>query len=301
MNSKFMRFFAAALALIIALAFAACGAPEEEPSETRSNIPDKTAPPLSTAGDPKPAATESQDTASTSAPDVTPPADTESTGSSEAAAESSSDAASETVQTVPDDQAPESTAENTGAEKTDDPENTIDKYATRAFKYLDLLNSSRVHVRIIEITSYDGVDSVSCEREYFRNGSERIYINDGNKTLIRGGTATYVDYEKGIYYSYPDDGDHSVDFGYGEPAYRLASWEESDGKLTEVYELAGEGLTSTWEFKADGSLRVTDRSTKHTYFSIYTFELIENSVSDMDFTIPDSFVEVDADEYEFYH
>lgn len=209
------------------------------------------------------------------------------------------DSSSEPVQSDPPENPPKTT---TNTDPQEPPEENIvvdDIPDTEAMKYLKLLNSKRVHAKLTEMYSFDGDELFSAEREYFINGSEKIYINDGNKTFYRNGTVTFVDYGGEIYYSYPDDGDNTLNFGFDADKYILLSEESSSEGSSELYSVEGEGLASTWEFGTDGRLRVSDRYLNSSAFNYYIFELVESGSFEMDFSIPEDFVEVNAEDYGF--
>ena len=59
------------------------------------------------------------------------------------------------------------------------------------------------------------------------------------------------------------------------------------------------GLTSTWKFESDGTVKVSDRFDGGS-FTLYTFDTIESAFGSPDFPIPEGFTEVDAEEYMNY-
>ena len=291
MKEMVLKIFAIIAALAILMSLAGCGKREitagdatNSQSQTGANVPDNVVPPIGQTTPAEP-----------SGSDLTEP-----TVSSDADA-SSDPQSSETEPTATEPQT------KTEPVKTEDSTEPVhQEYGTAALKYLTILNSDKVHVKFTEIYSYDGAELLSVEREYFVNGDERIYINDGNKTLIRNGTVTYVDYDAGIYYSYPDDGDYGLNFGYYKGGgsgncYELLSAEEDDKGLTELYKITGTNTTSSWDFDGNNKLlRVSDRDLDNGSFHLYNFEIIDSSVPTLDFSIPAGFTEVDADDYEFY-
>ncbi len=267
MKQSFLKFILTAALFAALLMTQGCSA-ANEPVASDPNVPDKTVAPLNTAV-------------------------TTFSASAEASASTVPDASYEvnTVSTEPLQE--QTTAKEYASEQVQD---TLD---TKAMEYLNLLNSDKVHASYLEIESIDGENMFSTHREYFVNGSDRIYINDDYKTLIINGTVTYIDYESEIYYSYPDEGVYGLDFGYELPLYRLISVSEEDGVLTEEYSVEGYGLTSTWKFGNDGTVKVSDRFDGGS-FTLYTFDTIDGATDSMDFSIPESFTEVDAEEYMNY-
>ena len=168
---------------------------------------------------------------------------------------------------------------------------------TKTYEYLRLLNSDKIHAKFSIISSFDGEYMIDSTMEIFTDGDKRIYIDDSSKTMISDGVVTVVNYADGVYYSYPDEGDYGLNFGYDISLYSLISSEESDGELSETFEIEDRGLTSEWTFGSDGSVRVADRSLDGSFFELYTFEVIENDVSKMDFSVPDGFGEGNAEDY----
>lgn len=198
------------------------------------------------------------------------------------------------------------------SEKTDKPKTsatealpeediTVKEFDTEAERYLSILNSNHVHAKFTEMYSFDGDELFSAEREYYINGDERIYINDHTKTLIRGGTVTFIDYDRQIFYSYPDEGDYGIDFGFEPSKYTLISTEDTSEGVSEVFNIEGESLVSTWKFGADGKLKVSDRDLNSAAFNYYMFEIVDGSYPKMDFTVPTEFNEVDAEDYSFFY
>lgn len=264
-------------ALAMVLALSGCGQKEDdavtEPSETvNPNIPQNIVPPMT-----DPAVTETPpdiSSADETLPDSTEPAVTDET------AEPTDSTPAETKPTADDEE---------------DYEEVEEELDTRAMAYLKLFNSSKVHAKFVAAESYDGSEIFTTSVEYYINGSERVYITDGIRTIIRGGVTTVVDSDEGIYYSYPEDGVYGLEFGFARSKYKLISQSADE----EVYEIDGTDITSTWTFRSDGTVRVADRASNGS-FTLYDVEVIESDVSMMDFSIPSGYTEVDADDYEFY-
>lgn len=170
---------------------------------------------------------------------------------------------------------------------------------TEAMKYLKMLNSKHVHTKLTHMYSFDGDELMSVEREFYIDGDKKIYINDGNKTLVQNGTVTYVDYDSEVYCSYPDDTatDNELEFGFALKNYVLISRESTEDGHSELYSINGERIASTWEFLADGKIKVSDRDLDSPAFDYYIFELIDDGKFKMDFTIPNNFNEVNAEDY----
>ena len=275
MNRTALKIFFASAALAMTLSLCGCGNKSElvatEPTteqETAANVPDNVVAPIGGA------------VTTVSAESEAPP---ESIGTEAQTSEAETEAQPDETE-----------------EPDDEPETEIIEAETEAYRYLDLLNSRKVHASFTQIYSYDGEELMSLEIEYFVNGDERIYVNDGNRTLIRGGEVTYIDIAAGEYYTYPDEGEYGINFGFERDQYKLISTEESDDGYTEVYSIGTGIVTSTWFFGNDGAVRVSDRNLEVGSFEYYTFSAIESDVSGMDFTIPDGFTEVDASEYGMY-
>ncbi len=264
MKYSFLRCVLIAAFTAVIIAASGCG---KEPVAIDPNIPDNTVPPL-----------------------VQTEASADGTAPAAPATSVSEDTQADTTAATEEVFTDETTVGQTDAPVTE----TVPD--TRATEYLKLLNSDSVHAAYLEISSIDGENMFSTRREYFVNGSDRIYINDDYKTLIQNGTVTYIDPEAGIYYSYPYEGEYGLEFGYELPLYRLVSSSEEDGALTEVYSIEGYGLTSTWKFESDGTVKVSDRYDSGS-FTLYTFETVDGETGGMDFSIPEGFTEVDAEEY----
>lgn len=266
MKYRLLKFIFAAVFAAAVISASGCG---KEPVARDPNIPDNTVAPLTQAA---------ADTAPYEAPADGTDAPTE---------------AATTAEELP-------VSETSSGEYA--PEQVEDSLDTRAMEYLKLLNSDSVHAVYLEISSIDGENMFSTQWEYFINGSEKIYISDDYKALIKDGTVTYVDLEAKIFYSFPAEeaGDSSEpEFGYDMSLYRLISSSEEDGVLTEEYSVEGLGLTSTWKFESDGTVKVSDRFDGGS-FTLYTFDTIESAFGSPDFPIPEGFTEVDAEEYMNY-
>ena len=281
MREIILKIIAVAAALAMALALSGCGNKDNEavtePSETVDpNIPLNTVAPLT-----EPAATE------TSPADVTDIAeDTEATEPEDSQVPDNTDAP---IETTASETAPVAT------EDEHEDEYIEEELDTRTIAYLKLFNSSKVHAKFVAAESYDGSKIFTTSVEYFINGSERVYITDNRKTIVRDGVTTVVDNDLKIYFSYPEEGGYGLEFGFERSKYKLVS-QSADA---EVYEIDGTNITSTWSFRSDGSVRVADRAADGS-FTLYDVERIESDVSMMDFTIPSDCEEVNADDYEFY-
>lgn len=274
---KFIIAAAASLALLTA-----CGkSPAENVGEP--SIPDDYL--VSTENNTPDNIVEQHDSAATTAPE---------SSSAEDNTEQTADSTESTEPTEPDTKAdPDDSSDNTDAEQK---ESLPD---TEAMKYLKILNSKHVHAKLMHLYSFDGDELMSIEREYFIDGDEKIYINDGNKTFIRGGNMTYVDYDSEIYYTAPNDMESDSEFGFSLDSYVLISQEPTEDGISELYNVDSERIASTWEFLTDGTVKVSDRSLDTPAFDCYIFEIIEDGGFEMDFTIPESFTEVDSELYTF--
>lgn len=268
-----VKILAIILSLAMMLSLAGCGKPEKDPAPTETQtskddgVPDNLVPPIT---ENTPEVTSVPDitgapvvtgdpAAGTSAPDITEPPTPEVTDAPPAKTESTDNATGE----------------------------------SSAMRYLRLINSSKVHTKFVEVSSYDGENIFSIGREIFVDGDSRLYINDSQRTLIRGGTVTIVDYDSKTYYTSPDEGGYGQIFGYSSDRYKHISTEENDTGYSEIYTISDTNITSTWTFNASGILtKVTDRSLDGGYFTIYSFELVDTDVSEMDFTIPGGFIEI---------
>ena len=265
--------YAAVVAIIAALLFAGCADKIQSGEGAGSGLPEQTAP------------TEAN------VPDnvVHPTAPTE---PSEEIGEGSSDI-SETDDTPQSEQSSE-IEENSEPEEIEETETADDE--TKAMTYLKLLNSDKIHVKFVQVSSFDGENTYSVEREFYIDGSDRIYINDNLRTVVHAGRVTVMDLDEGTYYSYDDEGDYGLNFGYYPSMYTLLSSSYENGELIEVYSVDSMGLTSTWTFSDDGGIKVADRGLDESYFDLFNFSVIDTSVGSMDFSIPDGFVEIDPDE-----
>ena len=280
-GEMFFKIFAVAAALTMVLALSGCGQKENddgvggvsEPSETvNPNIPQHTVPPHTV----------------TEAPSTSPDDASVDNTLSDASEANIPDNTAEPTESTPAGTAPT-------AGKDEDHEEVPEEPDTRAIACLKLFNSSKVHAKFVAAISYDGSEILTTSVEYYINGSERVYITDGTKTMIRDGMTTVVDNDAGIYYSYPEDGIYGLDFGFERSKYMLVSQNADE----EVYKIDGTDITSTWTFRGDGTVRVADRASDGS-FTLYDVEVIESDISMMDFSIPSSYEEVDAGDYEFY-
>lgn len=215
------------------------------------------------------------------------------------------------VTKAPDDDSAQSgdTADSTAPTDTDDQSSDPDSPApaqtepedklpdTEAIKYLKVLNSKHVHAKLTHMYSFDGDELMSIDREFYIDGDKKIYINDGNKTFVKDGTVTYVDYDSEVYCTYPNDLENGAEFGFELDKYVLISRESGEDSHSELYSINGERIASTWEFLSDDRIKVSDRNLDSPAFDYYIFELIDDGKFKMDFTIPDNFTEVAAEEY----
>lgn len=216
-----------------------------------------------------------------------------------------------TVTKAPEDDSAQSddTADSTAPTDTDEPSGDPDSPATaqaepednlpdtEAIKYLKILNSKHVHAKLTHMYSFDGDELMSIEREFYIDGDKKIYINDGNKTFMQDGMVTYVDYDSEVYCTYPNDLENGVEFGFELDKYVLISRESGEDSHSELYSINGERIASTWEFLSDDRIKVSDRDLDSPSFDYYIFELIDDGKFKMDFTIPNNFTEVNAEEY----
>lgn len=216
-----------------------------------------------------------------------------------------------TVTKAPEDDSAQSddTAASTAPTDTDEPSGDPDSPApaqtepednlpdTEAIKYLKILNSKHVHAKLTHMYSFDGDELMSIEREFYIDGDKKIYINDGNKTFMQDGMVTYVDYDSEVYCTYPNDLENGVEFGFELDKYVLISRESGEDSHSELYSINGERIASTWEFLSDDRIKVSDRDLDSPSFDYYIFELIDDGKFKMDFTIPNNFTEVNAEEY----
>ncbi len=198
-------------------------------------------------------------------------------------------------------------ADETAASQTDgqdgqDDENvSIEELGLRAPELLNLLNSNKVHAKLIEAVSYDNETTSSVQREYYVDGDNAVYINDSQKIIMSGDTVTVVDLDALTYYSYArSPGEGTANFGYGLDNYSFYSTDTSDdGTVTEVYTVSAHGgsLVSTWTFFPGGNITVSDVSPEFGSYYWYSFEIIESDTSEMDMSIPDGLTEVEPDDY----
>lgn len=182
---------------------------------------------------------------------------------------------------------------------SEEPDTDEPIYDCRAFGYLRLLNSDKVHAKLIEAVSYDNEQAVSIKRELFISGSECVFINDSQKTIISDGQATVIDLDNKTYYTIPYD-DESENFGYGIDNYTfVSSSNEDDGSVIEVYDVTAHGseIKSTWTFFPNGTITVADVSKEFGSYYWYSFDVIEDDISKMDMNMPDGLELVEPEDY----
>lgn len=270
------RIICAAVAL--AMLFSLCGCGQKEQSDGGSqaiskdaNIPDNVIPP------------ETEPTLAPSEPtlpdlsDVPISQNTEPTESSEPATEPAESSDSSSDETLP--------------EESDD---------RRAINTLNFMNSDHIHLRFIQVTSYDGDAPFSVDREIFIDGDTKVYINDTVKTIIKDGITTVIDYNTGLYYTVEEDEDYGLNFGYDSSLYTLLSTSNSDGVYTEVYSVEGHDIVSTWDFSENGGLKVADRSVIDSSFDLFDIYVYEYSVDGMDLEVPADFTQIAPEDYELF-
>ncbi|MCD8106745.1 MAG: hypothetical protein LUE20_02120 [Oscillospiraceae bacterium] len=171
---------------------------------------------------------------------------------------------------------------------------------TIAMDYLTLLNSTQVHTKLTEATSYDGETVVMYEREYYISGVNKVYINNSQKIIMTADTVTVIDLDAYTYYSYARTSTASeIEFGYSKEYYTLVSTTEESDCVIEVYTVVSHGSTiaSTWTFYTDGTFDVSDENPDSGSFTKYYFEVAESDTSGMDMTIPDGLTETEASEF----
>ncbi len=171
---------------------------------------------------------------------------------------------------------------------------------TMAMDYLTLLNSTQVHAKLTEATSYDGETVVMYEREYYVSGVNKVYINNSQKIVMTADTVTVIDLDAYTYYSYARTSTASeIEFGYSKEYYTLVSTTEESDCVIEVYTVVSHGstITSTWTFYTDGTFDVSDENSDSGSFTKYYFEVAESDVSGMDMTIPEGLTETEASEF----
>ncbi|MCD8007267.1 MAG: hypothetical protein LUF29_10005 [Oscillospiraceae bacterium] len=171
---------------------------------------------------------------------------------------------------------------------------------TIAMDYLTLLNSTQVHAKLTEATSYDGETVVMYEREYYISGVNKVYINNSQKIVMTSDTVTVIDLDAYTYYSYARTSTASeIEFGYSKEYYTLVSTSEEDDCVIEIYSVSSRNstITSTWTFYTDGTFTVVDENQDSGSFTRYYFEVADSDVSGMDMTIPDGLTETEASEF----
>lgn len=200
----------------------------------------------------------------------------------------------------PEHDEPEQTsAEERPEDESDVGTETAEDSETRAAECLKLMNSNHVHIRFVQASIYDSGTAFSYDREIYADGDDRIYINDGNRTLVHGGVTTYINDDDRTYCVVGSVDDYGLNFGYDSSMYALLSAEDVGGVWTEIYSINGLDITSTWEFSEDGKLRVSDRSLKSSAVDLYDFRIIEYDNSGMDFSIPEGYTEQTEEEFGF--
>lgn len=171
---------------------------------------------------------------------------------------------------------------------------------TIAMDYLTLLNSTSVHAKLTEATSYDGETVVMYEREYYISGVNKVYINNSQKIVMTADTVTVIDLDAYTYYSYARTSTASeIEFGYSKEYYTLVSTSEESDCVIEVYTVVSHGstITSTWTFYTDGTFDVVDENPDSGSFTKYYFDVAESDTSGMDMTIPEGLTETEASEF----
>ncbi len=217
-----------------------------------------------------------------------------------------------TSETAASEETPAVTTTGTGSSgeaTTTDDEDTVDlgdeeevTYIpdTIAMDYLTLLNSTQVHAKLTEATSYDGETVVMYEREYYISGVNKVYVNNSQKIVITADTVTVIDLSAYTYYSYARTSTASeIEFGYSKEYYTLVSTSEESDCVIEEYTVVSHGSTisSTWTFYTDGTFTVVDENLDSGSFTKYYFDVAESDVSGMDMTIPDGLTETTASEF----
>lgn len=274
-------------ALISAMMLCSCAKKEEE-KPANAGVPDRVVSRSTQSEGVTDTASQPADVSTDSVPENTDPAN-------------ESDVTSETPISTTDNQ---SESENKPDVTDEDDNITVsednDLSDCKAMEYLKLLNSSRVHAILLEASSHDNENASSVEREYFVDGNNAVFINDGTKIIMDDTEVTVIDLDEMTYYSYPrEDEDTGANFGYDISDYTLVSQDEDDdGTLTEVFEISTSGgkIKSTWTFFPGGNLTVADVTTAGTYYW-YSFSLIESDVSDMDMSIPEGVIETEPEDY----
>lgn len=212
---------------------------------------------------------------------------------------STDDSVSVPNETEPSQTTNDSSAESSASSAEDDIE--ISEFPLKAMEYLELLNSDKVHAKLIEAVSYDNENIQGTEREYFVDGENKVYINGSQKIIMTEGLATVVDLDELTYYTYePDEDEESAEFGYGAENYELvSSGTDEDGIITEVYSVSAHGsvLTSTWIFYPGGKFTVADVSPEAGSYYWYEFSVLETDTEKMDMSVPEYLTEIEPEEY----
>ncbi len=164
----------------------------------------------------------------------------------------------------------------------------------RAWDILQLLNSDHVHAKFTMGESYDGESILGDTIEYFIDGKNMVFIDDYSITIIDGETIVMIYHDEMIYIVEEYDPEHfGRAFGYAPEAYTFSYEEEDDGFTTEVLliEQYGNTIISTWNFYDDGSIIVKEENEASGAFTVYSFEVIDEDISQMDMSIPDGYTE----------
>ncbi len=294
------KLFAVLLMLIFALTLCACN--KDKP--TGNNVPDNVIPPKTTE--------EIGSDNSVSTP-VLPDEQVNEVTSAEAESE---------VETQPseEEEPSKSQSETDDAEVIIDDEDgetgpfidiseVIDIHEYKTFECLYLLNSDKVHAKFMEAVTYDGEYVSGTEREIFILGDEFAYVTDGTHIVAtKGDDVVIIDYDNEIICTYEggfemEEGDR---FGYGIENYKSISVTEEDGVITEVFEIETFGgvITSTWTFRKDNTIIVTDVIDDSGAYYVYDFEKLEKSFSQIEMQrvsalpAPNNLREISVEEYE---
>ena len=186
---------------------------------------------------------------------------------------------------------PEETEPETSYAEEPEPDGLLD---TRAMECLRLINSDRLHLKFVAADSYDGEQIYTTSAEYYVDGSNKVYIVNSIKRIIRGTEITVIDNDNAFYMTYEDPAGYTLHFGYALSDYKLTSETETE----EVYEIEGEDVTSTWSFDGDG-IKIADRRADGS-FTLYDIEILSDDLTGIDYSVPVGYDEVNADDYEMY-
>lgn len=272
------------ICLTLIFSLSACGNKNNDPSESGSGAPSPSSPETTDPQPPVASLPEEPISEITSVSEITQP-------STEPVPES----------TQPEKQ-DEPDASKTNQEQRQDSENAeLSDFDMRAIDCLKILNSSKVHAKLIEAVSYDNEQVSSSEREYFINGRNAVYINDDMKIVMTDKEVTVIDNDAMTYYTYErEPGEDEDNFGYALDKYEFVSSDiEADGTLIETYSISvlGGSLVSTWTFFPDGRITVSDVSKEFGSYYWYKFDLIEIDVSAMDMSIPEGYSLTEPEDY----